>query len=159
MSLNLDTSPSPLGRSFALKDGDLIYDNVAGSLATVAGLDALIQALTLAIETQLESDVLNVTFGFDQLSVGSFSSGLATSKEYVKMQLVRCVSADRRVKDVREIYFKDDPRYFEVIGLNDADAKHALVRQIRAARAYTVYVVIEVVTGQQVTLQAEAPVG
>ena len=30
------------------------------------------------------------------------------------MQLVRCVGADRRVRDVREVFFQDDPRYFEL---------------------------------------------
>jgi hypothetical protein len=64
------------------------------------------QALALAIETQLGSDPLNVTYGFDVVALGEGSFGVHTRAEYLKMQLVRVVAADRRVKDVKEILMR-----------------------------------------------------
>ena len=111
---------SPAGRSASarawlqLDDGDLVFDDQASDLAMVTDTGALTQALIMSIETQLGSDRINSGFGFDRAAVGAYAYGIHTQKEYVKMQLVRCVGLDRRVKDVREAFFQDDPRYFEL---------------------------------------------
>jgi hypothetical protein len=100
--------PISLGRSIRLGDGDLSVDRSSGSLALVVidDLVALHQALALAIETQLGSDPVNVTFGFDVVALGEGAFGVRTRAEYLKMQLVRVVAADRRVKDVKEIVMR-----------------------------------------------------
>lgn len=153
MMATVDGAPS-LGTSLQLDNGDLAFDTRAGTLMEVEELDALAQALALAIETQLGTDRINSAFGFDRLSVGSYALGLSTRKQYIAMQLVACVGADQRVRDVREVFFNDDPRFFELQPGLDVAAQAEIVAQIRASREYTVYVVIETITSQTLTISS-----
>jgi hypothetical protein len=153
-----DGSPS-LGVSLQLEDGDLVFDVRRGDLTLVEEQAALTQALQLAIETQLGSDRLNSGFGFDRLSLGTYAYGIHTRKEYVKMALVRTVSADRRVRDVREIFFQDDPRYFELHPSLDAASQEAIRTEARASREYTVYVIVETITSDPLTIEGGATLG
>ena len=148
-----------LGHSLRLDDGDLVFDEQTHDLAEVTELDALSQALRLSINTQLGTDRLNVQFGFDRLAIGAYAYNLTTRKEYVKMQLVRCVGLDARVRDVREVFFSDDPRAFDAQPQLDAVAREQVVAAVRASRDYTVFVVIETVTSQPLTVDAEATLG
>lgn len=148
-----------LGRSLLLDDGDLVFDDHVGDLAEVEQVAALSQALRLAIGTQLGTDRLNAQFGFDRLAVGAYAYGLHTRKEYVKMQLVRCVGLDARVRDVREVFFSDDPRAFELQPGLDAEAQNRIVSVIRANREYTVFVVVETINSQPLTVEAEETLG
>jgi hypothetical protein len=148
-----DGAPS-LGVSLQLQDGDLAFDSGAGTLLEVEELDALSQALELSIQTQLGTDRINSTFGFDRLAVGAYALGLSTRKQYIAMQLVACVGADQRVRDVREVFFSDDPRFFELQPGLDATVQAEIVAQIRASREYTVYVVIETITSQTLTISS-----
>ena len=150
-------SPS-LGVSLELADGDLAYDTLRGDLRLVTDQPALAQALELAIETQLGSDLMNATFGFDRTSIGAYAFALHTRKEYVKMQLVRCVTADRRVRDVRDIFFEDDARYFELHNLPPA-VQQQIVAQARASREYTVYVLVDTIADDALSLQSEMSLG
>jgi hypothetical protein len=150
--------PLSLGRSLELDHGDLVFDD-AGRLAMVTGTAALSQALVLSIETQLGSDRLNAGFGFDRAAVGAYAYGIHTQKEYVKMQLVRCVGLDRRVRDVREAFFQDDPRYAELNPGLDPATLEQIAATARASRQYTVYVIVETINSDVVTLQAGGLVG
>jgi hypothetical protein len=159
MTNPLPAGAASLGRSLRLEAGDLSFDNVTGTLGEVEQRVALAQALELAIGTQLGTDRLNAQFGFDRLAVGAFAYGLHTRKEYVKMQLVRCVGTDRRVRDVREVFFSDDPRFFELRpDLGDA-ARQQIAAAVRASREYTVFVVVETVTSEPLTVEAEGTLG
>ncbi|MFI0221666.1 hypothetical protein [Streptomyces lydicus] len=143
-----------LGRSLRADAGDLVVDDRTGRLTTVEGLDALAQALVLTVETQLGSDRLNTGFGFDRLAVGRYALGVHARKEYIKMELVRCLSADRRVTDVREVFFQDDPRFFELRpGLDDA-ARERIAEAARTGRTYTVFALVDTVAGDTLTLQS-----
>ncbi|MGF1430786.1 hypothetical protein [Kitasatospora sp. LaBMicrA B282] len=141
-----------LGRSLALDDGDLVVDPHTGGPAEIEGLDALVQALVLTVGTQLGSDRLNTAFGFDRLAVGRYALGVHARKEYIRMELVRCLSADPRVADVREVFFQDDPRYFDFQPGLDGPARDRIVRETRAGRSYTVYAIIDTVAGSALTL-------
>ncbi|MFI9328830.1 hypothetical protein ACIGZJ_14930 [Kitasatospora sp. NPDC052868] len=143
-----------LGRSLAVDAGDLVVDTRTGGPALVEGLDALAQALVLTIETQLGSDRINTGFGFDRLAVGRYALGVHARKEYIRMQLVRCLGADRRVADVREVFFEDDPRYFELRPGLDEAARERIVGSARARRGYTAYAIIETVAGSTLTLES-----
>lgn len=147
-----------LGLSLKLNAGDLVFDPGKGDLGIVQDQQALTQALELAIETQLGSDRINSGFGFDRLSIGAYAYGLHSRKEYVKMQLVKTVTADRRVRDVRDIFFQDDPRYFELHPL-DAASQEAIIALARASREYTIYVIIETITSDALTIEAGATLG
>lgn len=151
--------PFSLGSSLRLDDGDLVFDDQAGDLVMVTDTGALTQALIMSIETQLGSDRINSGFGFDRTAIGAYAYGLHTQKEYVKMQLVRCVGLDRRVKDVREAFFQDDPRYFELNPGLDAAAQQQIATTARVSRGYTVYVIVETINSDVVTLQAGGTLG
>jgi len=150
--------PLSLGSSLKLDAGDLVFDDI-GDLTMVTGTAALSQALVLSIETQLGSDRLNSGFGFDRAALGAYAYGIHTRKEYVKMQLVRCVGLDRRVKDVREAFFQDDPRYFELSPGLDAAAQQQIAAAATASREYTVYVIVETLNSDLVTLQTGETLG
>jgi len=147
-----------LGLSLQMRAGDLVFDIASGDLDLVVEQAALSQALELAIETQIGTDRLNVNFGFDRLSVGAYAYGIHTRKEYVKMQLVRCVTADRRVRDVREIFFEDDPRFFELRQVAPS-AQDEIAASARASREFTVYVIVDTIADDPVTVQAGTTLG
>jgi hypothetical protein len=151
-------APFSLGSSLELDSGDLVLDD-AGRLAMVTGTAALSQALVLSIETQLGSDRINSGFGFDRAAVGAYAYGVHTQKEYVKMQLVRCVGLDSRVRDVREAFFQDDPRYAELNPGLDAAALERIAAAARASREYIAYVIVETINSDVLTLQAGGTLG
>lgn len=146
-----DAALDPLGTSLRLDDGDLVLEKADGvrDLARVRGRPALAQALELTIETQLGTDPLNPVHGFDFLSLGAGAHTLSTRKEYVRMQLVRAIAGDRRVKAIRELFFDDDDRYFELHPEVDR-ATH--VRAVHASRRLTATVVLEARTGEDLAL-------
>lgn len=148
--------PARLGRSLKADSGDLVFDSAAGDLALVEGLPALQQALASSVETQLGSDRLNTRFGFDRTALGTYAHGLHARKEYLKMELVRCLSADRRVGDVREIFFQDDPRYFELQPDLGESAQDRIAAAARSSRDYTVYAIVETVTSDTLVLATGA---
>ncbi|WEO99770.1 hypothetical protein A6P39_040200 [Streptomyces sp. FXJ1.172] len=147
-----DSAPG-LGCSLRTDAGDLVFDPDTGDLALVEGRQALAQALTLSIETQLGSDRVNTRFGFDLLALGTYAEGLHSRKEYLKMQLVRCISSDPRVADVREIFFDDEPRFFELHPDIDPAARSRVVAAQHADRSHTAYVVVDTIAQDTLTLQ------
>lgn len=151
--------PLSLGSSLELDAGDLVFDDQAGELSMVTDTAALAQALIISIETQLGSDRINSGFGFDRAAVGAYAYGIHTQKAYVRMQLVRCAGLDRRVKDVREAFFQDDPRYFELNPGLDAAAQQEIASAARASREYTVYVIVETINSDVLTLKAGGTLG
>ena len=155
-----DPSGTPsLGRSLKLEAGDLVFDPDTADLAVVEDLQALRQALVLSIETQLGSDPINAGFGFDRVAVSAYANGIHARKEYVKLQVVRCVSADRRVSDVREVFFQDDPRFFELQPGLGEQAQNQIVATARASRDYTLYVIVETIASNTLTLPVGGTLG
>jgi hypothetical protein len=149
--------PLSLGSSLELDAGDLAFRDTG--LSMISGTAALTQALVLSLQTQLGTDRLNTGFGFDRAAVGAYAYGIHTQKEYVKMQLVRCIGLDRRVKDVLEVFFQDDPRYFELNPGLDLAAQEEIAAAARASREYTVYVIVETINSDTVTLQVGGTLG
>jgi hypothetical protein len=95
-----------LGHSLRLDDGDLVLSD--GTLATVAGQENLAQALVLRILTPLGSDPFATTYGLDVRS--TFTEPVATHvmKELIRLNLVRTLSVDPRVREIRDIAIADD---------------------------------------------------
>lgn len=142
----------PLGRSLRMDDGDLALEAAPGrppAPGEVEGLAALAQALTLTVETQIGTDPLNVGFGFDFLAIGAGAHPPSARKEFLRMHLVRAIASDRRVKAIRELFFDDEPRYFELHPGVDPE-RH--VQRVRASRRFTAFVVLEARTGEDLTL-------
>lgn len=140
-----------LGRSLMLDEGDLVFDAGNRDLTLVEQQDALSQALVLAVQTQVGSDRINAGFGFDRLSVGAYAYGIDTRKEYVKMQLVKTIGAEPRVQDVREVFFQDDPRFFELQPALAAE-QDQIIAAARGAREYTVYVIVQTIAADPLTV-------
>ncbi|WP_327319626.1 hypothetical protein [Streptomyces sp. NBC_01235] len=143
-----------LGRSLALDDGDLVLDGRSHDLALVVDADALSQALELGVATQTGSDRLNTRFGFDRLAISAYAHDLPTRKEFLTMELVRCLSSDLRVTDVREVFFDDDPRYLELRPGLDEETHRREVAAAHAARVYAVYAIVDTIANTTLTLRA-----
>lgn len=154
----IDPTPRghPLGSSLELAAGDLLVQGPVATLAMVEDELALRQAMILAIETQLGSDPVNTQYGFDQTAIGIGNYGLRTRKDYIRLHLVRALGSDRRVKDIKEIYFDDDQRFFD---LNPEIDQETYTRTVHATRSFRVTVVIETIGGQVVDTSVVARFG
>ncbi|MGW6534746.1 hypothetical protein ACWGBV_00720 [Streptomyces sp. NPDC055051] len=148
-----DGAPS-LGSSLALDEGDLVLDGRSLDLTLVVGAEALRQALELGVATQTGSDRLNTPFGFDRLALSAYAHDLPTRKEFLTMELVRCVSSDRRVTDVREVFFDDDPRYLELRPGLDEETHRREIAAAHAARVHAVFAVVDTIASTALTLRA-----
>lgn len=147
----------PLGHGLRFENGDLVLERSGAKpigLATVRGEAALAQALRLTLETQLGSDLLNTAYGFDAVALGAHGYALHTRKEFVKLQLVRTIAADRRVKEIRELFFDDDPRFFELYAgeFGSEEAQDAQRRRVHASRRFQATVQLETRSGSVVTI-------
>jgi hypothetical protein len=94
-----------LGRSLALVDGDLVLKD--GDLVDVAGVGNLVQALTLRVLTPLGSDQFNTGYGFDAENVFTQPANARTVRDLITLNLVRTLSTDDRVREIRDVVFLD----------------------------------------------------
>jgi hypothetical protein len=94
-----------LGHSLALVDGDLVLED--GRLAPVSDLDNLAQALTLRVLTPLGSDQFNTGYGFDAENIFTQPATTRTVRDLISLNLVRTLSADDRVRELRDVVFLD----------------------------------------------------
>lgn len=153
----MDTrTADPLGTSLALIDGDLRI--TTGDLELVAGRGNLHQGLSNLISTPLGSDLFNVGYGFELSRVielpRGLPGGLRLTKELIRLNLVRTLSVDDRVAEVREVIFDDSPRFFELVpggSLAQAREQHTQRRTWRAV------VVLTLASGQEDTLTLAGP--
>lgn len=157
--------PDPLGVSLALVDGDLAFTG-GGDLQQVAGRENLHQGLKAIIETPFGTDLFNVGYGFDlgaSLGVDLESilatelgtsrvvpQGLPLLKELVRLNLVRSLSIDDRVAEVREVVFDDEPRFFELVRNADPISSRA---EHKSRRSWRVVVVLTLVTGGEAAFE------
>jgi hypothetical protein len=127
------SGPPDFGRSLELRDGDLRF--VEGDLSMVAGQDNLSQALRVAIETPPGTDIFNVNYGFDFVNAISQPRGGRVVKEYIRLNIIKSLSRDDRVREIRDVIFDDDPRFFEYAARDepdDARRRHSATRRWRA---------------------------
>jgi hypothetical protein len=95
-----------LGHGLALADGDLVLAN--GTLAVVAGLPNLVQALTLRVQTPFGSDIFNTGYGFDAASVFTQPVTARTVADLIRLNLVRVLATDARVREIRDVTVTPD---------------------------------------------------
>jgi hypothetical protein len=96
-----------LGRGLLIDEGDLVIEG--GSLVEVNGLSNLIQALTLRVFTPFGTDIFSPTYGFDLSAIFSGSLNTRARQDLISLNLVRTLSGDRRVREVRDIQFRPAP--------------------------------------------------
>jgi hypothetical protein len=94
-----------LGHSLALVDGDLVLED--GRLVEVVGVSNLIQALALRVLTPLGSDQFNTGYGFDAENIFTQPATARTVRDLISLNLVRTLSADDRVRELRDVVFLD----------------------------------------------------
>ena len=139
-------SDSIFGYSLALIDGDIV---IAGAqVVMIAGLPNLAQALQLRVLTPFGSDPINVTYGLDVRDAFTEPGNLRMVKDLIRLNLVRTIGTDPRVRDIRSILFQDEPEYLAQHPELSAD----MVRDARRRRAWQVEVIIETIDGTQATV-------
>jgi hypothetical protein len=122
------------GHSLRFDDGDLVIDD--GDLGTVTGRANLVQALTMRLLTPYGTDRFNTAYGLDLRQVLTGAHSRRTVRELLRLNLVRALAADPRVREVRDVTFGDDDPAVRRPG-------HAEV-------------VVELITGESATLAVDA---
>jgi hypothetical protein len=97
------------GRGLLIRNGDLALE--AGDFAPVEGRDNFSQGLQMIIETPFGSDPVNVNYGFDLSAVFSRPNTTAAVKDILRLNIVKSLSQDDRVREIGEIVFDDEPRF------------------------------------------------
>ncbi|WP_199512719.1 hypothetical protein [Nucisporomicrobium flavum] len=97
------------GASFLLSDGDLVF--TAAGVELVQGLPTLTQALTLRLLTPYGTDRVNATYGLDAREAFSGNHDRTMLKELIRLEVLRTLSGDPRVREVTGVLFDDDPDF------------------------------------------------
>jgi len=136
------------GHGLALVDGDIVLDDDAASggrrLRTIAGRHNLLQGLQLRVLTPFGSDPFNVTYGLDVRQAFTRPGSVRMVKELIKLNLVRTLGTDPRVRDVRDVLFPDDPAYAE----RHPEVSAGTLRAERRRRFWQVEVILDTADGE-----------
>jgi hypothetical protein len=97
---------SVFGTSIALVDGDFTLVN--GDLAVVSGTDNFGQALQVIAGTPFGSDQINVNYGLDIAAIFTVANSVRSIKDVIRLNLVKSLSADNRIREIGEILFDDE---------------------------------------------------
>lgn len=144
------TKPSVLGRSLRLTGGDLSFAN--NDLEPIADRDNLLQAIQVMIETPFGTDIFNVSYGFDLLNSISLPESVGVIKELIRLNIVKSLSLDDRVKEIKAVIFNDEPRFFEVSPEFNREASEA---RRKRDRKWEAVVVLQTIAGSEVALNLE----
>ncbi len=142
-----DPTPTLLGRSLQIADGDLAL--ASGDFIVIAGQENFLQGMQVMIDTPFSTDVFNVNYGFDIIAALSSANPPSIIKEFIKLNLVKSITSDNRVRDVSDIAFDDETHFYE---LNPGADPAAFELARRASRQWQATVVINTVTGGQANL-------
>ncbi len=108
---NDEQKPSVLGKSLELRHGDLAV--VDKDFALIHDRDNFLQALQVMIETPMGSDIFNVSYGFDLLNSISAPQSISFIKDLIRLNIVKSLSLDDRVREIKEIAFSEISPEFE----------------------------------------------
>jgi phage baseplate assembly protein W len=135
-----------LGRDLVLANGPTGLD-----LTTVSGMDALGQALQVALTTALGSDVFNTDFGFDGVNVLVQETQPVMARERVRISVIQVLRKEPRVRSIIDLKLLDGrlepPHAGEVV-----PADEPLEARIERWRSVDVNVAFETVSGDQATI-------
>ncbi len=106
------TNSDPFGRTLTLIDGDLQL--VDGDFTMVVGRDDLLQGLNVMIYTPFGSDIFNISYGFDLLNALSSAVPPHAIQDVIRLNIVKSLAIDNRIREVKEIVFDDDAHFFEL---------------------------------------------
>jgi|SRR5215472_7564362 hypothetical protein len=142
------------GTSIALVDGD--FRLVNGDLSLVSGTDNFGQALQVIVETPFGSDQINVTYGLDVAAIFSVAATVSSVKDVIRLNLVKSLSVDNRIREVDEILFDDEPGFS---ALAPEFAGRDPGSTARRSRIWHAVIALTTVTGsqQQVVVSGPSP--
>jgi phage baseplate assembly protein W len=121
-----------LGRDIRLESGARGLD-----LARVEGLDALAQALAIALTTRLGDDVFNMRFGFDGLNAMADEANPILVRERIRVAVIQVLRKEPRVRRIVDVNLSGDGR---------------LEPPPAGSRSLDVRVVFETISGEQSSL-------
>ncbi|MGX2998572.1 hypothetical protein JNUCC64_30635 [Streptomyces sp. JNUCC 64] len=101
-------APDGLGWGPRLDDGDLVI-GTDGRLELVSGTAQLAQSLTLRLLTPYGSDRFGTSYGLDVGEALGGPHGRRVTRELLRLRLVRALTGDPRVREVREVLFDGEP--------------------------------------------------
>jgi hypothetical protein len=143
------------GHGLLIADGDLALERDPvtnlSQLRRISGLANLVQALVLRIRTPLGNDEFNTTYGLDVANIFTQPTGARVTKELIKLNLVRTLGTDPRVREVRDVVFLDEPEF--LAQHPELDAREA--RKRRQERLWRVQVTIITVDGEPQAFEVE----
>jgi hypothetical protein len=139
-------SEERFGNSLFLDEGDIVLEN--GDLKPIMGKANLGQALVLRVLTPFGSDIFNINYGLDMTEAFTRPLGLHMVKEFIKLNLVRTLGTDPRVREIRDILFEDDPRYLD----QHPKLSPQSIQDLRHKRIWQVDVILDLIDGQTETL-------
>jgi phage baseplate assembly protein W len=128
--------PDAFGRSFLLDDGDFVLQD--GDFALVSGTDNLRQGVNVMIYTGFGTDVFNVNYGLDAKAIFTTARTTRAVKDLIRLNLVKSISRDDRVAVIKEIVFDDDPRYYELMPVENAGLNEKTRRNTRQWQALVI---------------------
>lgn len=140
-------TPTVFGRSLLLDKGDLAF--VAGDFAVTEARDNFFQGMRNMINTPFGSDIFNRRYGFDLLSCLSAPQPLSMVKQLIRLNIVKSLSTDNRIRQIEDIAFDDEARFYELSPTSDPDA-NADVR--RLSRKWQAIVIVQTVQDGSVTI-------
>jgi hypothetical protein len=117
--MNATVPTSVFGTSVTLTDGDFalqLSDPDANGkrrrdLVLVSGTANFGQALQVMIGTPFGSDPVNVKYGLDVAAIFTVANNVRTIKDVIRLNLVKSLSVDDRVREIGEIVFDDEPDF------------------------------------------------
>jgi hypothetical protein len=148
--MNNNAKPSVFGRSLQLRGGDLLFEQ--GDLVMTVGRENFLQSLQVMIETPFATDIFNVNYGFDLLSILRSPNSVRLTKEMIRLNIVKSVSQDNRVREIKEIVFDDEPRFFEIA---PAESTGESRRRHKTERRWQAIAVIETISEGEIALRLE----
>ena len=118
----------------------------------IAGRDDLLQGLNVMIDTPFASDIFNVSYGFDILNALSSPQPPNAVQDVIRLNIVKSVSTDNRIREVKEVVFDDDPHFYELSPQSDQTDRANARRNFRSWQAI---VVLRTISDTDVTLSLQ----
>ena len=141
MDSKQNNQPSIFGRSLQLLKGDLSF--VENDLAMIEGRGNFMQGMKVMIETPFGTDIFNINYGFDLLNSISQPQTVSVIKQLIRLNIVKSLSFDDRVSQVKEIVFDDEARFYELNLDQDFDEN----REIRkTSRRWQATVIVQTIS-------------
>jgi hypothetical protein len=152
------------GTSIALVDGDFVLSAgdpddagvVLRDLALVSGRKNFAQALGVIIETPFGSDQVNVNYGFDVAAIFAIADKVSSVKDIIRLNLVKSLSADDRVREINGVVFDDEPDFAQLAPEFAGSDPGARARRGRLWHAVVTFTTIEN-SQQQIVVSGAAP--